>query len=368
MIRRSSGHTVSMRKKNSQQIDIGEMFDALEALEQTRRVPVSYMLSKIEAALTSAYHKEFDNHDNVRIVIDREARSIKVYQIKTIVETVTDPILEVSYAELHKKHPRTKYQIGTEYAVELNTQDFRRLSAGAGKSVIVQGIREGERAVARESYELLREEIINAAVVDVDAETGDAVLDTGNGQAVLHASEQIPGEILKPGQVVMVYIEEVNKESIGQVVTLSRNKSGFVRRMFELQIPEIVDGVVLIRGIAREAGNRTKIAVESRDPNVDAVGACIGNRGERINKILEEMAGEKIDIIRFSESPEEYVSSALAPAQVVSVTMVSDRMARAVVDPNQLSLAIGKEGQNARLAAKLTGLKIDIHSCAEGEF
>ena len=366
MIRRSSGHTVSMRKKNSQQIDIGEMFDALEALEQTRRVPVSYMLSKIEAALTSAYHKEFDNHDNVRIVIDREARSIKVYQIKTIVETVTDPILEVSYAELHKKHPRTKYQIGTEYAVELNTQDFRRLSAGAGKSVIVQGIREGERAVARESYELLREEIINAAVVDVDAETGDAVLDTGNGQAVLHASEQIPGEILKPGQVVMVYIEEVNKESIGQVVTLSRNKSGFVRRMFELQIPEIVDGVVLIRGIAREAGNRTKMAVWSSDPNVDPIGACVGPKGGRVASIVNELGGEKIDIVHYSESPEEYIAAALSPSEVLSVTMLEDgKSCRVVVPDSQLSLAIGKEGQNARLAAKLTGYKIDIKAQSE---
>ncbi|MBP5292532.1 MAG: transcription termination/antitermination protein NusA [Clostridia bacterium] len=357
-----------MKKKiGGERIDTNvELFGALDALYQERGIPQDYMLEKIEAALLSAYHKEYEGHDNARVIIDKEGRTMKMVQTKTIVEEVTDPIAEVSYAELHKKHPRIKYVIGNEFEVELNTLDFRRLSATAAKSVIIQGIREAERQVAKEAYASKTEEVMAADVVTV-YDNGDALVYTGSSNEILPLAEQIPGEILEEGQEIMVYVQTVNKDSRGPLVTLSRRHPNFIRRLFEQQIPEIVDGDVLIRGLTREAGSRTKIAVESRVPEIDAMGACIGNHGDRINTILNELAGEKIDIIRYSEVPEEYIAQALAPAEVQAVIMTGERSARAIVSSDQLSLAIGKEGQNARLAAKLTGMKIDIHSSDEVE-
>ena len=248
---------------------------------------------------------------------------------------------------------------------EVKPKNFRRLSAAAAKSVIIQGIREGERRIQQEAYENKHEEIITATVSKMDSETGNILLETDTGRAVLLRSEQIPGEIFHVGDKIKVYVLEVNKESRGPIVTLSRAHSGLVRRMFELEIPEIADGIVMVKGVAREAGSRTKIAVMSRDPDVDPVGACIGSHGSRISAIVDELRGEKVDIVKYSEQPEEYVAAALAPATVQSVTMTGERACRVRVAPDQLSLAIGKEGQNARLAARLTGCKIDIK--AEGD-
>jgi N utilization substance protein A len=194
----------------------------------------------------------------------------------------------------------------------------------------------------------------------VDSETGNVVLETDTSRAVLLRSEQIPGEVFYVGDKIKVFVMEVNKESRGPVVTLSRNHPGLVRRMFELEVPEIADGIVLVKGVSREAGSRTKIAVYSREADVDPVGACIGAHGSRINAVVDELRGEKVDIVKYSESPEEYVAAALAPAEVLSVTLTGERACRVQVAPDQLSLAIGKEGQNARLAARLTGFKIDI--------
>ena len=216
----------------------------------------------------------------------------------------------------------------------------------------------------QEAYESKREEIITATVLKVDFETGNLVLDLGTGRAVLPKSEQIPGEYYQVGDRIKVFIQEVNKELRGPLVTLSRVHPGLVRRMFELEIPEITDGIVVIKGVSREAGSRTKIAVYSRDDSVDAVGACIGSHGMRIDSILSELGGEKIDIVKYSEDPAEYVTAALSPATVLDVEMESERFCRVTVAPEQLSLAIGKEGQNVRLAARLTGIKIDIN--AEG--
>ena len=216
----------------------------------------------------------------------------------------------------------------------------------------------------QEAYEQKRGEIITATVLKVDSESGNIVVDTGTGRAVLLAGEQIPGEYYEVDDKIKVFVQEVNKEFKGPVVTLSRVHPGLVRRMFELEVPEITDGIILIKGVSREAGSRTKIAVYSRDESVDAVGACIGNHGMRIESIVNELGGEKIDIVRYSETPEEYVRAALAPATVISAEMVGERFCRVIVSPDQLSLAIGKEGQNVRLAARLTGLKIDIN--AEG--
>ena len=335
-----------------------EIFVALELLEKEKGIPREYMYEKIEAALVSAYKKEYGNNTNVRVHIDPEKQDVKLYQQKEVVEEVTNPEIEISLEDARKLSKRN--DIGKIIETELKPKEFRRLSAGAAKSVIIQGIREGERIAMQQAYESKREEIITATVSKIDLENGNVVLDTGTGNAVLLKSEQIPGEVFAVGQKIKVFIMEVNKETRGPLVTLSRVHPGLVRRMFELEIPEIADGIVLIKGVSREAGSRTKIAVFSRDEAVDAVGACIGNHGMRIAGIVDELDGEKIDIVRYSESAEEYVAAALAPAQVNSVQKVDERSYRVIVDPDQLSLAIGKEGQNVRLAARLTGFKIDI--------
>ena len=339
-----------------------EFFTALELLEKEKGIPQTYMIEKIEAALVSAYKKEYGNNTNVRVHIDAAKKDVRLYQQREIVEVVEDPMTQVSLETAMAKSKRNK--IGMIFETEVKTKDFRRLSAGAAKSVIIQGIREGEHRAMQEAYEQKRGEIITATVLKVDSESGNIVVDTGTGRAVLLASEQIPGEYYAVDDKIKVFVQEVNKEFKGPVVTLSRVHPGLVRRMFELEVPEITDGIILIKGVSREAGSRTKIAVYSRDESVDAVGACIGNHGMRIESIVNELGGEKIDIVRYSETPEEYVKAALAPATVISAEMVGERFCRVIVAPDQLSLAIGKEGQNVRLAARLTGLKIDIN--AEG--
>lgn len=337
-----------------------EFFVALELLEKEKGIPTEYMLEKIEAALLSAFKKEFGNNTLMRIAIDPVKEDMKVYLQKEVVEEVTNPQCEISLEEA--KAISKRYTLGKMVETEVKTKNFRRLSAAAAKSVIIQGIREGERKVMQDAYESQKEEIITATVSKVDPVNGNVVLETGTGRAVLLKSEQIPGETFAVDDRIKVFVMEVNKESRGPLVTLSRVHAGLVRRMFELEVPEIQDGIVMVKGIAREAGSRTKIAVWSRDEDVDAVGACIGNHGMRINGILDELGGEKIDIVKYSEVPEEYVAAALAPAEVRSVTFTAERACRVVVDADQLSLAIGKEGQNARLAARLTGMKIDIKS------
>ena len=335
-----------------------EFFTALELLEKEKGIPADYMIEKIEAALVSAYKKEYGNNTNVRVLIDPAKKDVRVYQQKEIVEEVENPETQISLADAKAK--AKKWKLGMTFETEVKTKDFRRLSAAAAKSVIIQGIREGERRVMQEAYENKHEEIITATVSKVDHETGNVVLETDNGRAVLLRSEQIPGETFYVGDKIKVFVMEVNKESKGPIVTLSRAHAGLVRRMFELEVPEIADGIVIVKGVAREAGSRTKISVYSRDEDVEPVGACIGTHGSRIAAIVNELCGEKVDIIQYSEKPEEYIAAALAPAEVISVTMTAERACRVQVAPDQLSLAIGKEGQNARLAARLTGFKIDI--------
>lgn len=335
-----------------------EFFTALELLEKEKGIPKEYMFEKIEAALVAAYKKEHGNNINVRVLIDPAKKDVKVYQQKTVVEEVTNPVAEISLEDAKALSKRNV--LGKVIETELKTKNFRRLSAGAAKSVIIQGIREGERKAMQEAYENKREEIITATVSKVDSETGNVIIDTDTSTAVLLRGEQIPGEYLHVGDKIKVFVTEVNKESRGPLVTLSRSHSGLVRRMFELEVPEIQDGIVMIKSIAREAGSRTKIAVWSRDEDVDAVGACIGNRGMRISAVVDELNGEKIDVVNFSEIPEEFIKNALSPATVLAVTLDGERSCKVTVAPEQLSLAIGKEGQNARLAARLTGFKIDI--------
>ncbi|MBE6533550.1 MAG: transcription termination/antitermination protein NusA [Ruminococcaceae bacterium] len=335
-----------------------EFFLALDMLEKEKGIPKEYMLEKIEAALLSACKKEYGPSTMVRVLVDPVKEDLKVYIQKEVVEEVTNPQCQISLEDA--KAISRRYTLGKLVETEVKTKNVRRLSASAAKSVIIQGIREGERKVMQDAYESKRGEIITATVSKVFSDNGNVLVDTGNGFATLLKSEQIPGEVFTVGDKVKVFVMEVNKDLKGPLVTLSRVHSGLVRRMFELEIPEIQDGIVMVKGVSREAGSRTKIAVWSRDEDVDAVGACIGNHGMRIQEIVKELRGEKIDIVKYSEDPAEYVAASLAPADVKSVDFIDERSCRVVVDNDQLSLAIGKEGQNARLAARLTGMKIDI--------
>ena len=335
-----------------------EFFVALDLLEKEKGIPKEYMIEKIEAALLSACKKEYGTSTLVRVAIDPVKEDVKVYIQKEVVEEVTNPQCEISLEDAKALSRRNT--LGKLVETEVKTKNVRRLSAAAAKSVIIQGIREGERKVMQDAYESKRGEIITATVSKVFTDNGNVLLDTGNGHATLIKSEQIPGETFEVGDKIKVFVTEVSKETKGPLVTLSRVHPGLVRRMFELEIPEIQDGIVMLEGVAREAGSRTKISVWSREDDVDAIGACIGAYGSRIQSIVKELRGEKIDIVKYSEVPEEYVASALAPANVKSVEFLDERNCKVLVDSTQLSLAIGKEGQNARLAAKLTGAKIDI--------
>ena len=334
-----------------------DIFNALELLEK-EGIPQSYMIEKIEQALTSAFKKEYGATALMRVDMDTEKRKVKAYLQKEVVEVVEDPICQISLEEA--KAISKKYKLGMMVEKEVKTDAFRRTSAAAAKSVIIQGIREGKRQAMQEAYENKKEELITVTVSKIDRENGDALLELDQGTNWLTKSEQIPGEYLQVGQKIKVYLTEVNHEAKGPVISLSRIHPKLVWRLFELEVPEIQDGIVIIRGVSREAGSRSKIAVYSRDADVDAVGACIGTRNMRIETIISELNGEKIDIVKYSEAPEEYIAAALAPATVNSVTMVGERACRVTVDPDQLSLAIGRECQNVRLAARLTGYKIDI--------
>ncbi len=336
-----------------------EFFNALDLLEQEKGIPKEYMLERVEAALISAFKRENGGASNVRVAIDPEKKDIRMYRQKTIVEEVTDESCEISLEEARKISRRHK-EIDGIVEFEVKPKDFRRLSATTAKQVIVQGIREAERSNMIREYEEKKEEIITAIVTKTDELTGNVVVNTGTSEATLLKGEQLPNDELRVGDRVKVFVSEVRRESRGPIVTLSRTHPGLVKRLFELEIPEIQSGVVLVHSVAREAGFRTKISVYSRDPDVDAVGACIGNRGMRIAGIVDELRGEKIDIVTYSEKPEEFIRSALAPATVRDVVLEDERQARVYVAPDQLSLAIGREGQNVRLAARLTGFKIDI--------
>lgn len=338
-----------------------ELFNALDLLESESGISKEYMLTKLEEALANACRKEVGAAALIRVHLDPVKCDMKVYQQRLVVPDgeVIDPNCEIALSDAKAISRRNK--LGGYCETELKTKTFRRMSAQAGRQMIVQAIRTAERELQTRAYEEKREEIITATVDKVDMINGNLILDTGTGYATLIKSEQIPGEVHDVGDRIKVFVSEVNSgETRGPIVNLSRVHPNFVKRLFELEIPEIEDGTIVIKGVAREAGSRTKIAVESRDENVDAVGSCIGKNGMRINTILSELSGEKVDIIRYSDSIEDYIREALSPAKVISVVMEDERTARITVAPDQLSLAIGKEGQNAKLVARLTGCKIDI--------
>lgn len=339
-----------------------EFFDALEQLEKEKGIPVDYMLDRVGQALITAYKRDNDGMtDNVYVEPNREEKTIRMYVRKTVVRTedLYEPYEEITLEEAadYKVNP----QVGDIIDIDIPTKSFGRIAAQTAKQVIIQGIREAERTNIMKEYEKKREEVVPAVVTKLLEDTGDIVVDTGTSETVMRHEEMIPGEHFEVGDRIKVFITEVRREGqVGPIVTLSRTHPGMIKRLMELEIPEIQDGVVIIKGVAREAGSRTKVSVFSRDEAVDPVGACIGERGQRIAQIVDELGGEKIDVVKFSEIPEEYIAAALSPAEVKNVEFDGERSAKVLVDSDQLSLAIGKEGQNARLAARLTGYKIDI--------
>ena len=338
-----------------------EFFNALDVIEKEKGIPKEYMIAKIEAALANACRKEVGPTAVVRVQLDPVKNDFRVFWQRTVVPEgeVEDEKTQISLPDA--KAMSRRHKLGGVVEVELKTKTFRRLSAIAGKQMIIQAIRDAERERQTREYEEKKEEIITAIVDKVDTTSGNLILDTGTGYATLLKDEQIPGEIHEVGDRLKVFISEVKSgETRGPIVTLSRIHPNFIKRLFELEIPEIQDGTIVIKGVSREAGSRSKISVESRDENVDAIGSCICKNGMRISAILAELAGEKIDIIKYSDNLPEYVAEALSPAKVISVEMDGERSCKVTVSPDQLSLAIGKEGQNAKLVAKLTGCKIDI--------
>ncbi len=347
-----------------------EIFAALAMLEKERGIPQNFMMGKIIQALTTAYKRDHEGVENVIVDVDEEKHDLRMYVQKEIVEEVMDPANEISLEEA--RHISAKNELGGVVNFPVENVEFGRIAAGNGKQVIIQGLREAEHGMIYDEWGSKQHEILTGTVVRIDPRNGNVILKIGSGnestEAVLTQNEQVPGETLTEGQMVKVYLVEVRRTTRGPQVLISRTHPGLVKRLFELEVPEIYDGTVEIRSIAREAGNRTKMAVWSEDENIDPIGACVGPRGQRVNAIVEELRGEKIDIIKYSEDPAEFIAAALAPSDVVEVRLAAEGKAcRVIVPDDQLSLAIGKEGQNARLAARLTGYKIDIKPASYSE-
>ena len=340
-----------------------EIFAALAMLEKERGISQTFMMDKIVQALTTAYKRDHEGVENVVVDVDEGKRELKMFVQKEVVEEVENPGTQMSLDEA--KAVSAKYNIGDIVNLPVDNIEFGRIAAGNGKQVIIQGLREAESGMVYDEYNSKQHEILTGVVTRIDPRTGNASLRIGTGteatDALLLAGEQVKGEELVEGQRIKVYLVDVRRQSRGPQVVISRTHPGLVKRLFELEVPEIYDGTVEIRSIAREAGSRTKMAVWSNDENVDPIGACVGPRGQRVNSIVDELRGEKIDIIKYSDDPAEYIAAALAPADVISVRLAEEGKAcRVIVPDDQLSLAIGKEGQNARLAARLVGYKIDI--------
>ena len=339
-----------------------EFFEALAMLEKERGLPADYLLEKIKNAIVIAVKKDYEVEDeNVSVVIEPDQGKFSVSLLKTVVEEVKDPATEISLEEAQQKKKSCK--AGDEYAIPLKTKDFGRIAAQTAKHVIRQGLKEAERSQMYAEMQSKAHEIISAVVTNIEPVKGIVTLELGKGGvATLPRNEQVAGEELREGQHVKVYVVDVMETERGPRMMISRTHPGLVKRMFEMEVPEIFDGTVEIKAISREAGARTKMAVWSKDENVDPVGACIGPRGQRVANIVEELGGEKIDIVRWSEDPAQFISAALSPATVVGVELLEGdtKSCRVTVPDHQLSLAIGNKGQNARLCARLTGYNIDI--------
>lgn len=336
-----------------------EMLTALDILEKEKGISKDIVTSALEAALVSAYKRNYGQAQNVEVLFDTKTGDIHVYSVKEVVEMVFDSTLEVSLEEALAINKA--YELGDKIRFEVTPKDFGRIAAQTAKQVIMQRIREAERSIIYDEFIAYENDILNGVVERQDSRY--IYVNLGKIEAVLAKQEQIPGEVYEAHDRIKVYVTKVENTSKGPQVYVSRSHPDLLKRLFEQEIPEIYDGVVEIVSIAREAGDRSKVAVRSRDENIDPVGTCVGPRGQRVQAIVNELRGENMDIVEWNEDPATYIGNALNPAQVIQVDFHPENNSCTVVVPDyQLSLAIGKKGQNARLGAKLTGFKIDIKS------
>ncbi|MDR2515534.1 MAG: transcription termination factor NusA [Christensenellaceae bacterium] len=341
-----------------------EFVEALNAIARDRGIQKEVIVSAIEQALISAFKHNFDSAQNVKVSIDPISGTIGVFALKTVAERVENPSLEISVEAARQIRPY--YAPGDILEIEVTPRNFGRIAAQTAKQVVMQRIREAEHGVIYDEYVEKENEILTAVVQRVEGKT--IFVELGRTEGILSEQYQIEGDRLKPGDRIKVYVLEVTRTPRGLTVMVSRTHFGLVKRLFEIEVPEIHSGVVQIKSIAREAGSRTKMAVYSTDNSVDPMGACVGPGGSRVGSVVNELGGEKIDVIKWSPDPVEYIANALSPAKVIGVFVnEKEKAAKVIVQDNQLSLAIGKEGQNARLAAKLTGWKIDIKSQSQVE-
>ena len=349
-----------------------EFFDAIEQIEKEKGIPRGYMQEKIQQALLTAFKRDNpDCEDNVEVIMDENKKTISMFVLKTIVEE-SEYVNDATQILLDEaRHYDKKAGIGDTVRIPVETKKFGRIAAQAAKQVIIQGIREAERGMVFDTFSSKEHEILTGTVLRIEPATNDMTIRIGGGNdktdAMLSASEQVRTEYYHEGDLIRVYVVEVRRSTRGPQVIVSRTHPGLVKRLFELEVPEIASGLVEIKSIAREAGSRTKLAVYASQDGIDPVGACVGTRGARVGAVVNELHGEKMDIIVWSDDPAKFVAAALSPADVKSVTLLpgSTKACRVIVPDDQLSLAIGKEGQNARLAARLTGYKIDIKPASQ---
>lgn len=337
-----------------------EMFEALRLLEEERGIPVEFMVDKIKKAIVTACKSSYNGNEDAIINFDEKKNNFEVYLRKTVVDEVQDSGNEISFIE--SRIIDANAEIGEKVPVKLDTKEFGRIAAQTARNIIRQGIRDGERGILYQQFEDRRGELVSATVEKIEPRSGLASLKIGKADVFLPKSEQLPNDNFHEGDYVKVYVADVKDGDRGPKAIISRVHPDMIKRMFESEVPEIYDGTVEIKSIAREAGSRTKMAVYSKDKNVDAIGACIGPRGARVGAIVKELCGEKIDIVEYSEDPVKFISASLSPAEVLKVEILNENehACRVSVPDDQLSLAIGNKGQNARLAAKLTSWKIDI--------
>ncbi|MBO5944362.1 MAG: transcription termination/antitermination protein NusA [Clostridia bacterium] len=337
-----------------------EFFEAVALMEKEKGIQADYLYDKISEAIVKAVRRDYNNKDVVACDIDPEAQTMRVYIHLNIVDEITD--WDTDILVIDAQEYRADAKAGETLEIDLDTMKFGRIAAQTAKHVIRQGIKDAERGQVIRDFQSKTQDLVSAKVSRIDPITGNVTLEIGKGTAVLPKGEQVPGETFTEGELVKVYISEVKDTERGPRVMISRTHKGLVKRLFEQEVPEIYDGIVTIHSISREAGVRTKMAVSSSDENVDPIGACIGQRGARVNNIVEVLGGEKIDIVKYSDDPAEFVAASLAPANVLSVEILNadEKKCQATVPDHQLSLAIGNKGLNAKLAAKLTGWNIDI--------
>lgn len=336
-----------------------DFFLALDELEMQKKINKEQFIEALETALTSAYKKMYGEAKNALVKLNPEKNTIKIYSYKKIVEEPEDMDKEISLEEARKL--KKSYQIGDSVVEEESTKEFGRIAAQTAKQVVMQKLKEIERQIAVDELSEKEDELLTTVVKRIENGVVYVQIAGSHSEGVMLETDQIPGEKFHEGDRIKVYVKRIKDSFRGPQIQVSRSNIGFVRKLFELEIPEIESGEVIIKNIARDPGNRTKVAVYSEKPNVDAVGACVGNRGVRINTIVSELNGEKIDLVLYSDDPLEYIARALSPAQIISVeTNDSLKASRVIVPANKLSLAIGKSGQNVRLAARLTGWKIDV--------